>query len=315
MTKHVLALIHGITPEPAPEVEKQYRTFLAEIREARLPFDQIVGVSWGVPPGIPGANPPQRPDQQLTPAEAFVGSLVSEHALPKSLSGGIDWGVPVLRSAIRLVRESVVLYGLSDAIYYSAPDGERAVRDAVFGQVFDKLDAAADGDITLHIVGHSLGVTVAHDFLYALFGEHEPTWPSDAAEASDLNPHDFARQRLWRAKAQQGKLKLGTFISFASQLPLFVMRKQALVKQLSEQKKLDPKVIGIDPTRTTVQWAIFYDSDELLGFATKPLYQATEAIQDFHVNSGLEPLGAHLGYWTSDKVIRRSIDILRHNTQ
>jgi hypothetical protein len=214
------------------------------------------------------------------------------------------------------VRESVVLYGLSDAIYYAAVDGEAAVREAVFSQVFEKLEASLDGEIHLHIVAHSLGVAIAHDFLYALFGrKYDPTSfprPEDGGEKS-LAPPTEDLQETWRLKAEAGRLKLGTFISFASQLPLFVMRKQALVERLAREQRLDPRVIGVDPERVTPQWVIFYDSDELLGFATRPLYQETKAIVDIHMNSGLEPYSAHLGYWKRGAIIERCIELLRAN--
>lgn len=311
MPKHILVLIHGITPEVAPRPTEQYEKFLEAFAKAKLPFEAPIRVSWGVE--VAGVTP--RPDQRLTPAEAFVGSLVSESALPPGDAGGFDWGLPVLRQAIRAVRESVVLYGLSDAIYYAAPDGERAVRNAVFGQVFEKLDVHAADEVELHIVAHSLGVTVAHDFLYALFGDSDPFWPADSNQPTDLAPALLEQQKSWRQAAKDKRLRLGTFISFASQLPLFMMRKRAIVDMLAAHRKLDPSVIGVDPTRQTPQWVIFYDSDELLGFATKPLYEHTRAIQDIHVNSGLEPLGAHLGYWKSDTIIQRCLELLQQNTR
>jgi hypothetical protein len=316
MAKHVLVLIHGITPEPKPDVKSQYQELVKAVQGAELPLAApICQVTWG----LHDTEGQPRPDQYLTAAEQFVGSLVQESALHggQELSAGLrghDWGVPLLRSAIRRVRESVVLYGLSDAIYYASVDGEAAVRDAVFSQVFDKLEASQDGQIELHIVAHSLGVAVAHDFLYALFGTRDPAFPSPADGGEvPLTDRTRALQAKWRREAMEGRLKLGTFISFASQLPLFVMRKQALVEQLARHEKLDPSVIGIDKSRDSVQWAIFYDSDELLGFATRPLYQTTKAIVDIHMDSGLEPLSAHLGYWHRPAIIERCLDVLRAN--
>jgi len=315
--KHVLVLIHGITPQPDPDVLEQYEQLVEAVEQARLPLmGPICQVSWGQPDA---GQPEQRPDQFLSRAQRFVGSLVQEHALreegPAPGLIGRDWGVPLLRSAIRAVRESVVLYGLSDAIYYAAVDGEAAVRDAVFRQVFEKLEASQDGEIHLHIVAHSLGVTIAHDFLYALFGrkvDPEFPLPSDGGEIKLAAPTK-SLQDVWRDEAEAKRLKLGTFLCFASQLPLFVMRKQALVEKLAQGEKLDPRVIGVDPERSTPQWAIFYDSDELLGFATRPLYQETKAIVDIHMNSGLEPYSAHLGYWKRSAIIERCIALLRAN--
>lgn len=306
--RHVLVLIHGITPEKDPHPREQYAQLMAAVKAAQLPIaPPICQVSWGVP------NDAGTADQLLTPAEAFVGSLVADKALKDVERAGHDWGIPGLRWGIREVRESVVQYGLSDAIYYAAPEGEKLVRDAVFTQVFDKLEQSEDEVVQLHVVAHSLGVTIAHDFLYALFGWKDPNYPVEQAGQIDLADKPRVLQDKWRQLAQQGRLQLGTFISYASQLPLFVMRKQALVKQLSQRIKLDPSVIGIDPTRQTAQWAIFYDSDELLGFATRAMYQDTPAIIDINVNSGVDPYHAHVGYWYKHAIIEQTVAILREN--
>ncbi|HEY6879804.1 MAG TPA: hypothetical protein VI299_17370 [Polyangiales bacterium] len=309
--KHVLVLIHGITPEKEPRPRDQYAPLIDALQRAHLPIEPpICQVCWGVP-NLDGSI--ESEDQYLTPAEAFVGSLVADKALKDVERAGVDWGIPGLRWGIREVREGVVQYGLSDAIYYAAPEGEKLVRDSVFQQVFRKLEQSEDGVMRLHLVAHSLGVTVAHDFLYALFGQADPHYPSEQGGQIDLKDENQRLQDKWRACAQAGRLKLGSFVSYASQLPLFVMRKQALVKQLARRERLDPRVIGIDPTRDRAQWAIFYDSDELLGFATRALYQDTPAIIDINVNSGLDPYRAHVGYWKKPTIIQQTIAFLREN--
>jgi hypothetical protein len=319
MSKHVLVLIHGITPEKKPRVREQYEELLRAIERAELPVEQpIVQVSWGVP----ATGGPASDDQYLTPAEAFVSELLgapphapSADAIAVPGRDTHDWGVPGLRWGIEQVRNRVVQFGLSDAIYYAAPDGERAVRQTVFEQVFDKLEAEKGQVIYLHIVAHSLGVTIAHDFLYALFGSHDPDFPKEPVqtESRPLEPATRDIQADWRQRAVDGELKLGTFISYASQLPLFVMRKQALVKRLAGRRRLDPSVIGIDASRRDVQWAIFYDADELLGFPTSNLYEPTDAIRDLRMNSGLDPLHAHTDYWTASAIVKRTVAILRQN--
>jgi hypothetical protein len=173
--------------------------------------------------------------------------------------------------------------------------------------------------VRLHLFGHSLGVTVAHDFLYGLFTEKsEPNFLTEG-------PKDLAdRLRTWREKRRKHELSLGAFVSAASQLPLLVMRKQKLVDLLYDAKVassagkpaigIDPADIGVAAT-DRVQWKIFYDTDDLLGFATRGLYtladgKAHPAIADVQVNSGCEPLGAHTGYWTDETVIRETAELV-----
>jgi hypothetical protein len=338
-SKHVLVLIHGITPEEQPDVRAQYRELVRAVTEARLPFlSPICEVEWGVPPSAAdGRNGPAswevptnpdvwRPDQYLASAQRFVASLVRDGSAareedregePVPGRGAVDWGVPGVRMAVRKLRESVILLGLSDAIYYAAPEGERAVRDAVFSQVFAELQAADDDVVHLHVVGHSLGVTVAHDFLFSLFsdvGRERSQHRADVSQDAGTNTLIQTLQDKWRKRAREKRLVLGTFISFASQLPLLVMRKQALVESLARAQRLDPRVIGIDRDRKTVQWVNFYDSDDVLGFATRALYQPTPAIADVQMNSGTLPVEAHVGYWSRDKIVRRCVEILRQNT-
>lgn len=71
----------------------------------------------------------------------------------------------------------------------------------------------------------------------------------------------------WRAEADAGRLKLRTFISLASQFPVFMLRKQSLVERLWRGEYLDPTVIGVNPPSDNIQRAIFYDADDVLGFA------------------------------------------------
>ncbi|MFT3926047.1 MAG: hypothetical protein QM778_26120 [Myxococcales bacterium] len=318
MKRHVLILIHGITTDEQPKVREQYTKFLVAVSEAKLPLSgRPCEVQWGVPVTDRAA----RPDQFLSGAEAAVARRLAEKRpageqdrMPGS--SGHDWGVWPVRGGVEKLRRSVVQFGLSDAIYYASADGEQAVRNTVFEQVFRELEPhLGDGTVVLHIVAHSLGVSVAHDFLYALFGrKFDPDYPKESEP--ELKPlHDENRQRRdrWRDQAEQGQLKLGTFISFASQLPLFVMRKQKLVERIAAGERLDPRVIGIEMERRDVQWAILFDGDDPLGFRTRALYKETPAICDIQVSSGLGPASAHLGYWKQEDIVKRCVALLRVN--
>lgn len=313
---NVLVLIHGITPEPRPSARDQYQPFLAGLeREWRRPLRQVmqevVEVTWGTDAG---GTP--RPDQYLAAAERFISSRVAYDAVRADRSpenevlAGFhsDFGIPLARRLFTALREKLVQFGLADAIYYASAEGEVAVRNAIYGQVLERLEPHRDEEVRLHIVGHSLGVTVAHDFLFGLFGPKPiPDYATEGAEAT---------RKLyveWRERAHKKQLRFGTFISLASQLPLFVLRKQALVQRLADKQLLDPAVIGIDPARSGTQWAIFYDIDDVLGFATRRLYQSLHCVRDIQVRTGWEPLGAHLGYWKSDAIVSRSAAILAAN--
>jgi hypothetical protein len=195
---------------------------------------------------------------------------------------------------------------LADAVYYASDEGERAVRRAVYGQVLEKLRALrAERDVRLHVIAHSLGVTVAHDFLYGLFGKvGEPDFLAQTDRAEDRADYD-----LWRTKAQKGELQVASLVTMASQLPIFALRKNALLRQLAEGGTLDPSVIGIDPSGP-VRWLVTYDVDDVLGFATRELYGNPACIRQVQVDAGDTPIAGHVGYWEQQQVIEQAARLI-----
>ena len=316
MTKHVLILIHGITPEVMPSVHTdQYHAFWSAL-QAEQPallavMHKVVCVEWGNRVHAVAT----RPDERLSEAEQATSALINTSHVHKHPSeqnvvhpGPLgDWNlIPGLRFLVRKLREELVQFGLADAIYYASEEGERAVRAAVYGQVLQGLrELRSEPEVMLHVVGHSLGVTVAHDFLYGLFGK--PGMPHFLTQTSSQQDRDD--YAFWREKAQANQLIMGSFTSMASQLPLFALRKQALVDQLAAGKVLDPSVIGIVPNGQT-QWLIVYDVDDPLGFATRELYGDRPEVRQVQVDAGDTPINAHTAYWKNKLVIREAAQMI-----
>lgn len=337
--KNILVMIHGISPEPYPEDPQTtygalWRSLLAAAPQLAERFPQgYIGVSWGRE--LPQTPPPTlvelRPDQCLTRAQNFInqktryeavkGDRTPNNRLLQSWGQrGVDfpWFTPAVRGLVTRLREEMIIQGVGDAIYYGSQDGEFHIRRTVYGQILNQLDGyLGDPDVRLHIVGHSLGVTVSHDLLYGLFAPgHQPDYYRQA-EAFDVQ-----RFQRWRAKAEAGELRLGSLTSFASQLPLFVMRKQMLVDLLAAGQLLRAEALGIRSqvealpgarspvSRSPIQWQLFYDVDDLLAFATRPLYDSPQAIQEFQVDTGDNPATAHVSYWQNPTVIRETAQLL-----
>src|SRR5262249_36509513 len=140
-------------------------------------------------------------------------------------------------------------YGATDVFYYCAPDGEDAVRTAVYTEVLEKLRPLQnEPEVKIHLVGHSLGVTVGFDFLFGLFAP-DSYYPSGfpGFHFSSATPEIRGEFEWWRDRVKNGSLVLGSKTSTAGQLPLTVMRKQSLVDTLANGGYLDPSVIGITP--------------------------------------------------------------------
>ena len=262
-------------------------------------------------------------DERLTRAQNFIIDRVSYDKLVKlpdsdtnnvtlSIFGDFPNLTPVVRNLIFSLRKSIVIPGLGDVVYYCSAEGERQVRSTVYSQVLKQLDKyLKEPKVRIHLIGQSLGVTLTHDFLYGLFNP-DSNYKPDFVKKHQGSDEDVERFDKWRKKAQKGELELGSLTSTASQLPVFVMRKQKLVNLLANRKTLKAADIGIK-TNNQVKWKIFYDVDDLLGFATRRLYNSGDAIMDIQVDSADNPGLAHTTYWTNKTVIEHTADLLFNN--
>jgi hypothetical protein len=317
---NILIFIHGITPEERPASHQRDYRDLWEAMQVVAPsltrkVDKVVEVEWG----NRFAGGPIGPDTLLSDAERQISGrvrfdVVEQHPGPGNvLHPGVlgDVGIPGVRRLARNIRERLVQFGLADAVYYASEDGERAVRNAIYGKVLRELrEYKAEAELRLHVVAHSLGVTVAHDFLYGLFGKFDaPDYLAQTNSTIDRQDYEY-----WRARAALGQLIVGSFVNMASQLPLFVLRKQKLVTQLAEGKVLSPSDIGIGVgADQAVRWLVMYDVDDVLGFATRELYGNHASIRQVQVDSGDSPIGAHTEYWRTPLVVREAAALIDHN--
>ena len=156
-------------------------------------------------------------------------------------------------------------------------------------------------------------MTVAFDFLFGLFAADEVTGgePDFIGEAQG-EAEAIERYLFWRGRAREGGLVLASKASTGGQLPLLLLRKQALVDRLSVGEFLDPSVIGV-PGRGDVRWKIFYDADDILGFPTRRLFDAEGTIQEFQVDTDWRPDLAHSRYWTNDRVLDEMAKLIADN--
>lgn len=325
---NVLVMVHGmVIDREASDFSPIYEAFWEQIQRARpnltTKIHKLIKVQWGHT--LPGQTAGIRPDQELTQAEKFIGDNVDYAQVKKSrdpnnvvLSGlqglledvgnGPPW-FPVLRGFLTDVKERIFLLGFSDAIYYCAPDGERQVRRVVYEQILAELEEfSSSEDVRLHLFGHSQGVTLAHDFLYGLFGSEDPDFLS---QGTDRGKELFSK---WKDKADRHELKLGSLSSAASQLPLFMMRKQKLVDNYFQGKRLDPAAIGI-PVGTKIRWKLFYDVDDVLGYPSRGLYEPNDTIKEMQVGTGAAPEQAHDGYWKNGTVITEIAELIEANCE
>jgi hypothetical protein len=313
---NVLVFVHGMTPNVAPSdprslggtYDKFWKALQAHKPELRnlFPSGPIL-VEWGHQRS--STENPVREDHRITEVERFVNDQVAYHNIKEHpgannvLTG--DWGIPGVRQLVTSVREGVISFGLTDVVYYCSGDGEIYVRAQVYNQVLVAMQPyVAEPNVRIHLFGHSLGVTIVHDFLFGLFKRGHV---SDFVEGYQGGVWASQEFQKWRNKAQNGELTLGGLACAASQLPLMVMRKQVMIDKLFNHEGLDPADIGV--VSPGIQWKFFYDIDDLLGFASRNLYSPNNAIMDIQVNSGALPQSAHVGYWENEVVIRESAQL------
>jgi hypothetical protein len=329
---NILIMIHGMTPDPMPKSPFEgYNGFINALitkqPELKTIFeDRFIGVEWGQEqPGVEDrATDDLRADHQLTRAQNFINQRIAYDNLVKDADAnnvtmslfkgsGVDFPLltPMVRWLVVGLRESIVTRGLGDVLYYCSEEGERLVRKTVYKQVLEKLNPYLQKqNVRLHVIGQSLGVTLTHDFLFGLFNSKTDYIPGFTEQGEE---EDRERFKLWRKKAQNNQLQLGSLTSTASQLPLFLMRKQELVNQLANKRLINARNIGIlDSDR--IQWQLFYDVDDLLGFGTRRLYNCDRAIKEYQVDTGDNPADAHTAYWNNDVVVARTAELLLINS-
>jgi hypothetical protein len=335
---NILVMIHGMIPNSEPKsafdsspdgkylgYNELFDALLAKQPELNAIFpNRFIGVEWGheLPEEANLATNKLQADHQLTRAQNFINQRIAydnlikdpdENNVTMSLfkGSGIDFPLltPMVRALVVGLRESIVTRGLGDVLYYTSPQGECNVRKTVYKQVLDKLDRYLnEPEVRLHLIGQSLGVTLTHDFLYGLFNPSYHPGFTDQGDAEDVE-----RFKLWREKARNKQLQLGSLTSAASQLPLFLMRKQELVNRLANEQLIDAKNIGVlDSNR--IQWQLFYDVDDLLGFGTRRLYNCDRAIKEYQVDTGDNPGDAHTAYWNNSFVAEKTAELLLINS-
>jgi hypothetical protein len=326
MPADILIFMHGMTTQegtrdPRGHYDRIWKALVREQPDLATRFDATIYTEWGQEiagngPGDPALG--KRDDRKLSAAQAHMIEATRDKRLTSGERLDVTrFDVPLLGPVRwlmdRFIREPVMQRGLPDVAYYMSPEGEGYVRDAVYPQVLTKLAPFVDEPQTrLHIIAESLGVTVAHDFLFALFNP-DPYVPGYVRQ-SEPPPSQAEALLHWRGRANRGELVLGSFIATASQLPMTLLRKQSIVERFYPQppRQLDPSVIGI--AGDEVRWLLFYDVDDLLAYPTRHLYSPRDAIEEVQVDSSDLPHRAHVNYWAQQEVVRRAADQLIRST-
>jgi len=331
MSKHVLALLHGMIPNQEPlDHSESYAKILKRLRDSSdaidqaFPANQVVQVEY-----CHRASPNQtRDDQLLQPAQSFIFDRVGHKGLEHVLDpeqNGLSPGEQIeelLSGPARLftdpIKERLLLLGMSDAVFYASQQGEDAVRATIYKQILEALEpiAASTDSTHIHIIAHSLGATVAFDFLFGLFAP-DAAFPQGGPSFLNNPAVPESTKKLyktWRERAAAKKLQLGSFSTAAGQLPILLQRSVAVIQLFAKGNLLEPHNIGIPPQHTSPKWRNFFDRDDVLGFPCRPLFTRTPAFEEYQVNAGTF-LEAHQNILSTAKVLKLISQLIESNLQ
>ena len=131
-------------------------------------------------------------------------------------------------------------------------------------------------------------------------------------EDEQSSPDVVAAYTHWRNMAQAGRLTLGSKASFGCQIALMLLRKQKLVDKLAAGERLDPTVIGV-PKTGAPKWKIFFDTDDVLGFPARRLFDSIGSIREYEVDSDWNPLASHTSYRNNEETQREIAALIAAN--
>ncbi len=321
-TRNILIFVHGIMLEEHPPLGRaQYRLLWDAIEESHPDLGQRfedvdrLEIEWGK-----FVRDTIEPDQWINLAEEHLARILDPDEVRKNPNPN-NLILPQRRSTIPTrawdsmvgpLRQVLLVRGLGDMFYYCGSDGQIAVQLSVFQQILEAMEAYRHREslkLRLHVVGHSLGVSIANDFLHALFSPYGARLNGQEARLPRFFRTDVLKARrelslerlaYWRQNAP-ARLELGAIASLGSALPLTLLRSQRVVDLLATGNTLPVDEVGIASEERDIVWKNFYDDLDPLSLPVRPLFGDHAGVQDVQVRSGEDPWGTQ-AYWGCPEV-------------
>lgn len=313
-TINILMFIDGLLGEDKShnsnlwEAVKKYHNLSERI-------DEVINVNW------------QENDVKIYLAQKFVAAQLAPERLRENTDGNnillsdgeCDSAAETLpernaqpwwRLLVQPLRQSLLLQGWGDLVYYAGIEGQMAVQLAVYSQAVEilaKYRSKVEKDlrkqeqtikVRLHIIGYGLGGAIAYDFLQGLFSS-KTSIASDILLAEDreiLEGYQF-----WRQAAGLGRIELGSIVSMASPLPILMMRSPQIIDTFAKGETLLSAQIGIPNNIKEIIWKNFYNFDDLQAFPIRPLFGDRAAIQDIQVEGN---------FWANEAINQQVAELL-----
>ena len=217
---------------------------------------------------------------------------------------------PWWRLLVQPLRQTLLLQGLGDLVYYAGIEGQMAVQLAVYSQALEilaKYSSKVEKDlrkqeqtikVRLHLIGCGLGGAIAYDFLQGLFSS-KTSIARDVLLGEDRQTVES--YQFWRQAASLGRIELGSIVSMASPLPILMMRSPHVVDAFAKGETLLTDQIGIPNNAKEIIWKNFYNFDDLQAFPIRPLFGDRAGIQDIEVDGS---------FWSNEEINQQVAELL-----
>ena len=285
--------IHGVVAEQDRRAKhtKQYRAIRNGIdRELRklggdpLPaIDSSVTVEWG------WDTPDAGETRTLAIAQSSIANRV-KLATPRDRTG---FASLLFAPAVKPVRK-LIMFGLSDILYYVGKRGKKLVRSLVWNQILDQIDTEQEVDLT--IICHSGGTLIAHDFLFWVF-------------SGDRDDHDeIIEQGIDPSKvvAAANNWRIRRLVTFGSPISPLMVRSAYVTDKMaaSPSARLDATKLGLGRlahSGETPIWLNVWDRHDVLSYPVGPFYEGANIV-DLYPDHSDSLRNSHEAYWTASSV-------------
>ena len=303
----VVIYIHGVSSDKTGRShKKEYTTLHKGIAKSHndWPLTKIE-IEWGWN-YRKDANP--KGHELLTDAQRLLGLR-----LINAIDDPWDITINPVRALLPKLR-SLIFYGFSDMFYYASKDGKKTVRNTVATQIIKGMDQYLTSDkvplLSLTILGHSAGSTIAFDLLFYLFFEREHNFLVECQTTEERNLKNALG--LLREMAQTDKLRIRRLFTFGSPITTLACRSDAILSTLASDDKLDAKDYGLEVNPAGFaskisgpRWINIWDKDDVIAWPVEPLMKSgsdQEVIKDIHLDFSDSVSQTHNRYWSSKKV-------------
>jgi len=308
-------VVHGITPNRhVPVQDPGYLRFQENMRRTffRLGLDEqfdypfgehnLIFTKYGTAETekLIGDNP----SNLLEETQQIIGDFdfniwVDTKDSPESL---------LRQTAFKATRE-IMLYGISDAFYYTSDSGGKAIRAAILKQVYRGLADCNVIDengvvpepykVSFTIFSHSLGAIVMYDLLNLIYSD-------ESLEDSVSDAEALAYLQGFSKLRSAGRVRIRKFFTMGTQLPVLFLRYPNAIEDINTGvlQRLDhifPEDAGVEDPR----WINIWDKDDILGYPFAYLFRprpgsGSRILIDKAVDVG--DYVPHIAYWWSEEV-------------